>query len=92
MTATRLVRKALALPLACAAGVPQVRSGELVRVGAYLFLPFVDRSGGLTADLVQASKVFLKGDGELYVARSQPGRPAGAKSTLKHCKTNPFWA
>ncbi len=118
----RLMRKVLALLLTFAAMVPQAQSGEVVRVGAYPFLPFVDQSGGLTADLVQAmnafqkdytfqvvstssnrryrdmadgsfnivlfentkwgwdpslvqaSKVFLKGDGEVYVARSQPGR------------------
>ena len=122
MTAARLVRSALALLLVFTASVPQAQSGELVRVGAYPFLPFVDQAGGLTADLVQAmntfqkdytfqvvstspnrryrdmadgsfsmvlfentkwgwdptlvqaSKVFLKGDGEVYVARSQPGR------------------
>lgn len=116
------MRHALALLLAVAATLPPAQSGELVRVGAYPFLPFVDTSGGLTADLVQtmnafqkdytfqvvttssnrryrdmangsftvvlfenikwgwdpslvqASKVFLKGDGEVYVALSQPGR------------------
>lgn len=99
-----------------------VWSAELVKVGAYPFLPFVDKTGGLTADLVQAinafqkeyrfqivstsanrryrdmadgsfsvvffenikwgwdpllvdaSKVFLQGDGEVYVAHSQSGR------------------
>lgn len=97
-------------------------AAEPVRVGAYPFLPFVDKSSGLTFELVQAmnafqkdyqfevvstsanrryqdmasgtfsvmlfenikwgweaepveaSKVFLRGDGEVYVARSAPGR------------------
>lgn len=97
-------------------------AAETVNVGVYPFLPFVDKSGGLTAELVQAinafqtdykfqlvntssnrryrdmadgtfsvmffenikwgwdsklvdtSKVFLQGDGEVYVARAQPGR------------------
>ena len=115
-------RHAWALLFALAAGVAPVHAGEVVRVGAYLFPPFVEQTGGLTADLVQAmnafqkdytfqlvntssnrryrdmangsfsmilfenikwgwdpstvqaSKVFLKGDGEVFVARSQPGR------------------
>ncbi len=131
MTAARLVRSVLALLFAFAAGVPPVQSAELVRVGTYPFLPFVDQSGGLTADLVQAmnafqkdytfqvvstssnrryrdmadgsfsmvlfenikwgwdpsvvqaSKVFLKGDGEVYVARSQPGRGQEYFKTLQ---------
>lgn len=97
-------------------------AAQTVRVGAYPFLPFVDKSSGLTFDLVKAmnafqsdyqfevvntspnrryqdmargafsimlfenakwgwdpsavdsSKVFLRGDGEVYVARSAPGR------------------
>ena len=97
-------------------------AAQPVRVGVYPFLPFVDKSSGLTFDLVQAmnafqtdyqfevvntsanrryrdmtrgafsvmlfenlkwgweagavdsSKVFLRGDGEVYVARSAPGR------------------
>lgn len=105
---------------------------ELVRVGAYPFLPFVDKSSGLTFDLlaamndfqtdyrfelvetsanrryddmarntfsvmlfenrrwgwdgagvaVESSKVFLRGDGEVYVARSMPGRGQDYFSTL----------
>ena len=103
---------------------------EPVNVGVYPFLPFVDKTGGLTADLVQtinafqtdykfqlvntsanrryrdmadgsfsvmffenikwgwdsklvdASKVFLQGDGEVYVARAQPGRGQEYFSTL----------
>lgn len=99
-----------------------VMATELVRVGAYPFLPFSDKSSGLTPDLIQAmnafqneyrfelvdtspnrryndmatghftmmffenikwgwdpkaveaSKVFLRGDGEVYVAHSMPGR------------------
>lgn len=115
-------RNILALVLAFAAGGQPAQSAELVRVGAYPFLPFVDKSGGLTADLVlamnafqndytfqlvntsanrryrdmadgaftmvlfenikwgwdpslvHASKVFLKGDGEVFVALRKPGR------------------
>ncbi len=103
---------------------------EPVNVGVYPFLPFVDKAGGLTADLVQAinafqtdykfqlvntsanrryrdmadgsfsvmffenikwgwdsnavdaSKVFLHGDGEVYVARAQPGRGQEYFNTL----------
>lgn len=99
-----------------------VAATELVRVGAYPFLPFSDKSSGLTPDLIQAmnafqneykfeqvdtspnrryndmatghftmmffenikwgwdpkvveaSKIFLRGDGEVYVARAIPGR------------------
>lgn len=99
-----------------------VAAAELVRVGAYPFLPFSDKSSGLTPDLlkainafqseykfvlvdtspnrryndmasghftmmffenikwgwdpkiVEASKVFLQGDGEVYVAHAMPGR------------------
>jgi polar amino acid transport system substrate-binding protein len=95
---------------------------KLVRVGAYPFLPFMDKSSGITPDLiaeinafqndiklefvltspnrryndmatgrftmmffenikwgwdpklVESSKVFLKGDGEVYVTRNIPGR------------------
>lgn len=102
-----------------------------VRVGAYPFLPFVDRSSGLTLDLMQAmnafqkdyrfewvstsanrryrdmasgafsvmlfenikwgwdaqevdaSRVFLRGDGEVYVARSAPGRGQSYFQTLE---------
>ncbi len=116
------LRRALALILLLGAGTIPAHSAQEVRVGTYPFLPFVDRSGGLTADLVQAmnafqkeytfqlvstssnrryrdmangtfsmvlfenikwgwdpsqvqaSKVFLQGDGEVYVALSQPGR------------------
>ncbi len=97
-------------------------AAEIVRVGAYPFLPFVDKGSGLTFELLQAmnafqkeyqfelvdtspnrryqdmasgnfsmmlfenvkwgwdaaavdvSKVYLRGDGEVYVARSAPGR------------------
>ncbi len=118
----RHFRNILALLLAFAAAGQPVQSGELVRVGAYPFLPFVDKSGGLTADLVlamnafqndytfqlvntstsrryrdmadgafsmvlfenikwgwdpnlvHASKVFLKGDGEVFVALRKAGR------------------
>ena len=131
MTAMRHLRNVLALLLAFAVAGQPVQSGELVRVGVYPFLPFVDKSGGLTADLVlamnafqkdytfqlvntspnrryrdmadgsfsvvlfenikwgwdpdvvHASKVFLKGDGEVYVARSQPGRGQEYFKTLK---------
>ena len=105
-------------------------AGERVNVGAYAFLPFVSKSGGLTSDLVQAmnqfqntyefhlvdtspnrryrdmangsfsiilfesikwgwdasqvdaSKVFLQGDGEVYVARKTPGRGQDYFKTL----------
>lgn len=131
MSATLLARSILAVLVTFAAGVPQAHSGELVRVGAYPFLPFVEPSGGLTVDLVQAmnafqkeytfqvvntssnrryrdmangtfsmvlfenikwgwdpklvqaSKVFLRGDGEVYVARSQPGRGQEYFKTLQ---------
>lgn len=101
---------------------PAALAAELVRVGAYPFLPFSDKSSGLTPDLIQemnafqseykfelvdtspnrryndmatghftmmffenikwgwdpktveASKVFLRGDGEVYVAHAMPGR------------------
>jgi len=104
---------------------------QVVPVGVYPFLPFVDKSGGLTADLVQAmnafqkdyefqlvktspnrryrdmadgaftvmffensqwgwdtaqvdaSKVFLRGDGEVYVARASPGRDQTYFNTLQ---------
>ena len=130
MTVLRGIRNACALLLALAAGIAPVQSGEIVRVGAYLFPPFVEHSGGLSADLVQAmnafqkdytfqlvntssnrryrdmangsfnmilfenikwgwdpsavqaSKVFLKGDGEVLVARSLPGRGQEYFSTL----------
>lgn len=97
-------------------------AAEIVRVGAYPFLPFVDKTSGLTFELVQAmnefqkeyqfelvdtspnrrykdmadgtfrvmffenlkwgwdaaavdaSKVYLRGDGEVYVARTAPER------------------
>ncbi len=110
----------LLIALACLSG--GASSAELVNVGVYPFLPFVDKSGGLTSDLVQAmnafqkdytfqlvntsanrryrdmadgsfsmvffenikwgwdsklvhaSKIFLPGDGEVYVARNMPGR------------------
>lgn len=106
-------------------------AAEVVHVGAYPFLPFVDKSSGLTFDLVQAmnafqkdyqfqlvgtspnrrykdlssgafsmvlfenikwgwdanevdsSKVYLRGDGEVYVARSAPGRGQDYFQTLK---------
>ncbi len=111
-----------ALLFALLCGFSPAWSAELVRVGAYPFLPFVDKSSGLTVDLVQAmnafqkdyrfelvstsanrryqdmangtfsvmlfenikwgweaepvdaSKVFLRGDGEVYVALNAPGR------------------
>lgn len=110
-----MVALSLVLPLAAAAG-------QRVAVGAYPFLPFVGKSGGLTQELIEAmnrfqsdyefylvdtssnrryrdmaqgtfqviffenikwgwdpaqvdaSNVFLRGDGEVYVARSAPGR------------------
>jgi hypothetical protein len=117
-----MVRLVLTLLIALACTPARVGSAEVVNVGTYPFLPFVTKSGGLTADLVQAmnafqkdyafrlvstsanrryrdmyngsfhlmffenikwgwnpkmvdaSKVFLHGDGEVYVARSAPGR------------------
>ncbi len=108
------------LALWCAVGTAWAT--QTVYVGAYPFLPFVDGTSGLTADLIQemnafqkdyrfelvptsanrryrdmangqfsmvlfehikwgwdasavdASKPFLVGDGEVYVALSQPGR------------------
>ena len=113
----RILLATFALLLPWSAGASQ-----RVAVGAYPFLPFVGKSGGLTLDLVQAmnsfqsdyefylvdtspnrryrdlaegtfhviffenikwgwdpalvdaSKVFLRGDGEVYVARSATGR------------------
>ncbi len=112
----------LSLLLVMACCPMRAGSTELVSVGVYPFLPFVDKTGGLTADLVQAinafqkeyqfrlvntsanrryrdmangafsviffenikwgwdpklvdaSKVFLQGDGEVYVANSKAGR------------------
>ena len=109
-------------------------AAQPVRVGAYPFLPFVDKSSGLTFDLVQAmnafqsdyqfevvntsanrryldmargafsvmlfesvkwgwdtrtvdsSKVFLRGDGEVYVARKAPGRGQEFFQTLNDKK------
>lgn len=103
-------------------GASTAGAAEVVRIGAYPFLPFVDKTSGLTFELVQAmnefqtdyqfeivktspnrrfndmangtfsmmlfenlkwgwspavvdvSKVYLSGDGEVYVARSAPGR------------------
>lgn len=120
-----------ALLFALLLGATPVWSAEPVRVGAYPFLPFVDKSSGLTFDLVQAmnafqkdyqfelvstsanrryqdmgngvfsvmlfenvkwgwedqavdaSKVFLRGDGEVYVARSAPGRGQAYFQTLE---------
>ncbi len=115
-------RVVLTLLMLLLCGPTRAGTAETVNVGVYPFLPFVDKGGGLTADLVQAinafqtdykfqlvntssnrryrdmadgsfsvmffenvkwgwdsklveaSKVFLQGDGEVYVARSQPGR------------------
>ncbi|TAH13094.1 MAG: amino acid ABC transporter substrate-binding protein [Curvibacter sp.] len=109
-------------------------AAQPVRVGAYPFLPFVDKTSGLTFDLVQAlnafqkdyrfevvntsanrryrdlergafsmvmfenkiwgwdtanvdsSKVFLRGDGEVYVARSASGRGQEFFQTLSDKK------
>ncbi len=117
-----MVRVVLTLLMLLLWGSSHAGGPETVNVGVYPFLPFVDKSGGLTADLVQAinafqsdykfqlvntssnrryrdmadgsfsvmffenakwgwdskqveaSKVFLQGDGEVYVARSQAGR------------------
>lgn len=117
-----MLRFVFTLLLVLLCGPSPAWSAEPVRVGAYPFLPFVDKSGGLTFDLVQAmnafqkdyqfelvstsanrryrdmangtfsvmlfenikwgweaeaveaSKVFLRGDGEVYVARNAPGR------------------
>ncbi len=125
-----MVRITLILLMALAGMPGRVGSAELVNVGVYPFLPFVDKSGGLTADLVQAmnafqkdytfqlvntsanrryrdmadgsfsmvffenikwgwdsrlvsaSKVFLPGDGEVYVARNMPGRGQEYFNTL----------
>ena len=125
------VRNALALVLVLGTVTVPVHSAQEVRVGAYPFLPFVDQTGGLTADLVQAmnafqkeytfqlvetsskrryrdmangsftmvlfenikwgwdpsqvhaSKVFLQGDGEVYVALTQPGRGQDYFRTLQ---------
>ena len=111
-------------------GFGTASAAEVVRVGAYPFLPFVDNGTGLTYDLVkamnsfqkdyhfqivttspnrrysdmsagvfnimlfenikwrwnnkdvEASKVYLRGDGEVYVARSAPGRGQEYFSTL----------
>ena len=111
-------------------GFGTASAAEIVRVGAYPFLPFVDNGTGLTYDLVkamnsfqkdyhfqivttspnrrysdmsagvfnimlfenikwrwnnkdvEASKVYLRGDGEVYVARSAPGRGQEYFSTL----------
>lgn len=119
----RFMNRFLLTLLVALAGMPTpAMAAQTVKVGAYPFLPFVDKSGGLTADLVaamnafqsdyqflivstssnrrfrdmangsftvmffenikwgwdpalvEASKVFLQGDGEVYVARSAPGR------------------
>jgi len=125
-----MVRTVLTLLIALACLPTPAASTELVNVGAYPFLPFVDKSGGLTAELLQAmnafqkdytfqlvstsanrryrdmadgsfsmvffenlkwgwdsklvsaSKVFLQGDGEVYVARSMPGRGQEYFNTL----------
>ena len=106
-------------------------AAEIVRVGVYPFLPFVDNGTGLTYDLVKAmnafqkeyhfqivntsanrrysdmengaftlmlfenikwgwnpdkidsSKIYLRGDGEVYVARAAPGRGQSYFNTLK---------
>lgn len=126
-----MVRIILTLLIAWACAHMPAGSTELVKVGAYPFLPFVDKSGGLTADLLQAmntfqtdyrfqlvntspnrryrdmadgtfnviffenikwgwdarlvdaSKVFLQGDGEVYVALKQPGRGQEYFKTLE---------
>jgi polar amino acid transport system substrate-binding protein len=131
VTTVRQLGRILTLLLALMAAGQPVQSGELVRVGGYPFLPFVDPSGGLTSDLlvamnaiqkdytfqlvntsskrryrdmadgsfsmvlfenikwgwdpsqVQASKVFLQGDGEVYVALSQQGRGQEYFKTLQ---------
>ncbi len=117
-----MARIALTLLILLLCGLSPAGAAETVNVGAYPFLPFVDKSGGLTGELLQAinafqadykfqlvntsynrryrdmadgsfsviffenikwgwdsklvdaSKVFLQGDGEVYVARAQPGR------------------
>ena len=124
----------LTLLLAWLCALPSGWAAQPVRVGAYPFLPFVDKSAGLTFDLVQAmnafqsdyhfevvntsanrrfmdmargafsvmlfesvkwgwdtssvdsSKVFLRGDGEVYVARSAPGRGQEFFQTLNDKK------
>lgn len=125
------VRLLLLLVATWGLGAGHVWATERVNVGVYPFLPFVDQSGGLTADLVRAmnafqkdyqfqlvstsanrryrdmadgsfnviffenikwgwdpksvsaTKVFLHGDGEVYVARSEPGRGQDYFKTLE---------
>jgi ABC-type amino acid transport substrate-binding protein len=117
-----MVRWLIVLLWAFLGGVSAASATDVVRVGAYPFLPFVGKASGLTYDLVQAmnafqkeyrfevvltspnrryqdlsggafsmvlfenikwgwdanevnaSKVYLRGDGEVYVARSAAGR------------------
>lgn len=123
-------RQLLRILLVFLCGIGTTNAAEVVRVGAYPFLPFFDNGTGLTADLVkamnsfqkdyhfqivttspnrrysdiatgafsimlfenikwswdpkevEASKVYLRGDGEVYVARSAPGRGQEYFSTL----------
>lgn len=126
-----MLRFIFTLLFALLCGASPARAAEPVRVGAYPFLPFVDKSTGLTYELVQAmnafqkdyqfeivrtsanrryqdmangafsmvlfenvkwgweaepveaSKVFLRGDGEVYVARSAPERGQAYFQTLE---------
>ena len=120
----------LSILFALLCGIGTTGATEVIRIGAYPFLPFVDNGTGLTYDLVKAmnafqndyqfqivntspnrryadmaggafsimlfenikwgwdakeidsSKVYLRGDGEVYVARSAPGRGQEYFSTL----------
>ena len=129
--AVRTVRLLLLLIAPWGLGASHAWAAERVNVGVYPFLPFVDPSGGLTADLVHAmnafqkdyqfqlvstsanrryrdmadgsfnvmffenikwgwdpksvsaTKVFLHGDGEVYVARSEPARGQEYFQTLQ---------
>ena len=123
-------RRLLSILFALTCSIGTAGATEVVRIGAYPFLPFVDNGTGLTYDLVKAmnafqndyqfqivntspnrryadmaggtfsiilfesikwgwdakevdsSKVYLRGDGEVYAARSAPGRGQEYFSTL----------
>lgn len=51
--------------------------------GAFTVMLFENIKWGWDPAVVDASKVFLRGDGEVYVARSAPGRGQGYFQTLE---------